>query len=173
MADIAEGWEGYCRIKLENNTDNWSRLTTNVSGTPYAKNPYVRSAPFDTDVAMERIYVIGSRTPVDTTEGVIDITGSIERPFFETATDNQFIWSGITNASTILKPYENTSHYTLAEVCGLYGSNVSKCMILVKPVSNQTFVLHSVKFHSYSFGLAQGETTTESADFTAKNISTS
>ena len=172
MVSASEGWEGFCRVKIENYSDNWSYLTTNVSGVPYTKDPYVTSAPFDTDVAMERIYVIGSRTPVDTTEGVIEISGSLERPFFETATDNQFIWNATINASTTAKPFKNTSHYTLAEVCGLYGGNVSECTMLVKPSTNQTFVLHSVKFHSYSFGLAQGEVTTEHCDFTCDNIST-
>ena len=169
-ASASEGWEGYCRIKLENYSNNWSRANiSNVSSECYAKDPYLTSAPFDTDVAMERVYVIGHRTPVDTTEGVIEISGSVERPFFENISDNSFIW----NASIwTYSGYHNTSHYSLADVCGLYGTNVSKCTILIKPNANQTVVLHEVKFHSYGFGLAQGEVTTEHCDFTCDNIST-
>lgn len=161
----SEGWEGYIRLKLENSSTNWSNASSNGKGY-YPRNPYLRSAPFDTDVAMERVYVIGSRTPADTTEGVIEISGSVERPYFENSSTNEIVWGSATLAGP------NGSHYTLADVCGLYGDNVSACTILVKPNANQTIVLHDVKFHSYSFGLAQGEVTTESASFTANNIST-
>ena len=153
MVSAAEGWEGYCRIQLQSVWDGSPGTWTN------ATEPYLTSAPFDTDVAMERIYVIGSRTPADTTEGVIEISGSIDRPFFESAARNQVIWNG-------------SAQKTLAQTCGLYGGNVSACIMLVKPVSNQTFVLHDVKFHSYSLTFAQGEVTGEHCDFTADNIST-
>ena len=159
MVDATEGHEGSVRIKLENTSNNWS----NTSGG-YPPDPYLTSSPMDTDVSMEKIYVIGNRNAIDTVEGVIDITGSIERPLLEARTNNEIIW----NATG-----DNASYYTLAEVCGLYGTNVSKCTMLIKPNDNQTYVYHNVKFHSYSLGLAQGEITTESADFTADNISTS
>jgi len=147
-----EGWEGEVRIQTEK---EWA---ANVSWGNCTE-PYLTSAPFDTDVAMEKIYVIGSRNAVDTVEGVIDITGSIERPFFESGERNKIIWDG-------------TVQKTLAETSGLYGTNVTGCTMKIKPVSNQTIVLHNVKFHSYGFGLAQGEITTERADFTADNVST-
>ena len=166
----SEGWEGYIRLKLENSSTNWSNTSSNANGSVvssfYPRNPYLTSAPFDTDVAMERIYVIGSRTPADTTEGVIEISGSIERPYFENASDNEIVWHPAQDEGV------NGSNYNLAEVCGLYGDNVSECAILIKPNANQTIVLHAVKFHSYSFGLAQGEVTSEHCDFTANNIST-
>lgn len=161
MVSASEGWEGYVRIKLENNSNNWS----GNASAGYAKDPRLTTAPFDTDVAMEKIYVIGSRTAVDTVEGVIDITGSIERPFFLNESINEIVWDA--NSSL------NESRYRLASVSGLYGTNVSKCAMLVKPNSNQTYVLHNVKFHSYGFGMAIGEIATERADFTADNISTS
>ena len=142
----AEGWQGRTRIKLESDA-NFNNCT----------EPYLTSAPFDTDVAMERIYVIGSRTPADTTEGVIEISGSIDRPFFESSARNAIVGS--------------TTKYNLAQVSGLYGTNVSKCTMLVNPVHNQTYVLHDVKFHSYSLSFAQGEVTTEHCDFTCDNIS--
>ena len=165
MVSASEGWEGYVRIKLENNSNNWS--ITNINGTTYnyPRDPRLTSAPFDTDVAMEKIYVIGSRTAVDTVEGVIDITGSIERPFFLNESINQIVWAA--NYSAV-----NQSQFRLADVSGLYGTNVSKCAMMIKPNSNQTYVLHNVKFHSYGFGMASGEIATERVDFTADNIST-
>ena len=159
MVSASEGWEGYVRIKLENNSNNWSNASCG-----HARDPRLTSAPFDTDVAMEKIYVIGSRSAVDTVEGVIDITGSIERPFFLNESINEIVW---------VASGANDTGYRLADVSGLYGTNVSKCAILVKPNSNQTYVLHNVKFHSYGFGMAIGEIATERADFTADNISTS
>ena len=175
MVSTLQGWQGYVRIKLENESNNWSlENISNVSNAPtYPKDPYVMSAPFDTDVAMEHIYVIGTKTAIDTKDGVMEVTGSIERPLFEDQSDNEFIWNASINASTLDKPYWNTSHYTLADVAGLYGTNVSECAMMIKPADNQTFVLHNVRFHSYSFGLAKGEVTTESCDFAATNISTS
>ena len=164
MVSASEGWEGFVRIKLEDNTANWS-MDNNSGG--HARDPRLTSAPFDTDVAMEKIYVIGSRTAVDTVEGVIDITGSVERPFFLNESINEIVWGATASAGA------NESRFRLASVSGLYGTNVSKCAMLVKPNSNQTFVLHNVKFHSYGFGMAQGEIATERADFTADNVSTS
>jgi len=148
MVSTLMGWQGEVRIKLQNHTI-WTNAT----------DPYLLSAPFDTDVAMEHIYVIGTKTAIDTKDGVMEITGSIERPYFESIERNRIVAGG-------------DSGYTLPEVSGVYGINISKCTMLVKPVDNQTFVLHDVRFHSYSSGLAQGESTTESCDFTATNIST-
>ena len=162
MVDAMEAHEASVRLKLENSSNNWS----NASGG-YPNDPYLTSSPMDTDVSMEKIYVIGSRNAIDTVEGVIDITGSIERPLLEAVANNRIIWDAAMVSGA------NVSHYTLSEVCGLYGTNVSKCTMLVKPTDNQTYVYHSVKFHSYSLGLAQGEVVTEKADFTADNISTS
>ena len=146
MVDANEGHEGYCRVKLEA-TAAWTNCT----------DPLFTSVPFDTDVAMEKIFVIGNRNAVDTVEGVLEITGSVERPYFQAAVDNDFI---------------DGSH-SLADVCGLYGGNVSKCSIAIAPNPNFTYVLHSVKFHSYSLGVAAQEITTERADFSCDNISTS
>lgn len=145
MVDANEGHEGYVRVKLET-TAAWTNCT----------DPLFTSAPFDTDVAMEKIYVIGNRNSVDTVEGVIEITGSVERPYFQAAVNNDFI---------------DGSH-SLADVAGLYGGNVSKCTICISPNVNFTYFLHSVKFHSYSLGISAQEITTERADFTADNIST-
>jgi len=139
-----EGWHGYVRIKLDNESTNWSN-----NGSGYAIDPRVSSAPFDTAVGVE---------------GVIDITGSIERNLFTNLSDNQIIWNGSDGGA-------NQTHYSLVDVCGLYGTNVSKCMMLIKPNENTTFVLHGVKFHDYSLGVAQGELTKESASFTCDNIS--
>jgi hypothetical protein len=146
MVDATEGHEGYVRVKLEA-TGNYSACT----------DPYFTSVPFDTDVAMEKIYTIGTRNAVDTVEGVIEITGSIERPYFEAVATNDFI----------------DGTHSLADVCGLYGGNVSKCTIAVSPNSNFTYFLHEVKFSSYSLGLAAQEITTERCDYTSNNISTS
>jgi len=146
MVDAVEGHEGYTRVKLEA-TGNYSACT----------DPYFTSVPFDTDVAMEKIYTIGTRNAVDTVEGVIEISGSIERPYFEAVATNDFV----------------DGAYSLADVCGLYGGNVSKCTIVVSPNANFTYFLHSVKFSSYSLGLAAQEITTERCDFTCNNISTS
>lgn len=145
MVDATEGHEGFVRVKLED-TAAWTNCT----------DPLFTSAPFDTDVAMEKIYAIGNRNAVDTVEGVIDITGSVERPYFEAAVNNNFV---------------DGSH-SLADVCGLYGGNVSKCTIAVSPNKNFTYILHEVKFSSYSLGIAAQEITTERADFTCNNIST-
>lgn len=144
MVDATEGHEGLVRVKLEANA--WTGCT----------DPYFTSSPFDTDVAMEKIYTIGSRNAVDTVEGVIDITGSVERPFFEAVATNDFINGSI----------------SLVDVCGLYGTNVSKCTIMISPNTNTTFFIHNVKFNSYSLGVAAQEITTERADFSADNIST-
>lgn len=145
MVDATEGHEGHVRVKLETNT--WAGCL----------DPYFSSSPFDTDVAMEKIYAIGTRNAIDTVEGVIDITGSVERPFFEAVATNDFINGSI----------------SLVDVCGLYGGNVSKCTIMVSPNANATFFLHNVKFHSYSLGVAAQEITVERSDFSADNISTS
>ena len=155
MVSASEGWEGYVRIQSQAQWDAGPGVWSN------ATEPYLTSAPFDTDVAMERIYVIGSRTPADTTEGVMEISGSIDRPFFESAARNEIIL------------VVGDTQKTLAQTCGIYGGNVSACCMLVQPSSNQTFVLHDVKFHSYSLSFAQGEVTGEHCDFTADNISTS
>jgi len=146
MVDATEGHEGYVRVKLET-TANFTACT----------DPYFSSSPFDTDVAMEKIYAIGSRNAVDTVEGVIEITGSVERPYFEAVATNDFI---------------DGSH-SLADVCGLYGGNVSKCTIAVSPNSNMTVYLHEVKFSSYGLSLSAQEVTTEKCDFTCNNVSTS
>lgn len=145
MVDATEGHEGYVRVKLEA-TGAWTNC----------KDPYFTSSPFDTDVAMEKIYAIGTRNAVDTVEGVIEITGSVERPHFEAVATNDFI----------------DGSFSLADVSGLYGGNVSKCTICVSPNKNTTFMLHDVKFHSYSLGLAAQEITNERCDYTCNNIST-
>ena len=155
-----EGWHGYVRIKLDNESTNWSN-----NGSGYAIDPRVSSAPFDTAVGMEKVYVIGNRNAVDTVEGVIDITGSIERNLYKNLSNNQIVWNGSDGGA-------NQTHYSLVDVTGLYGTNVSKCMMLVKPNENTTFVLHGVKFHDYSLSFAQGELTKESASFTVENVST-
>lgn len=161
MVSTAQGWEAYVRVKLDNSSNNWSYNAT----IPH--NPYFTSSPFESSVDMTKIYVIGTRTSVDTVEGVIDLTGSIERPYFDTDTDNQFVWNAnMTNVSII--------HYTLADVCGLYGTNVSKCAVLVRPVGttvNLTYTLWGVKFHDYAFALSSEETLTETASFTIDNVS--
>ena len=144
MVDATEGHEGFVRVKLED-TGNWSACT----------DPYFSSVPFDTDVAMEKIYAIGTRNAVDTVEGVIEITGSVERPFFEAVATNDFI----------------DGAYSLGDVSGLVGTNVSKCTMVVSPNSNVTFYLHEIKFNSYSLGLAAQEVTSERCDYTCNNIS--
>lgn len=161
MVSVGQGWEGYVRIKLENNSDNWS-----VNGTIYAIDPYLTTITLDSSVDMEKIYCIGTRTAVDTAEGIIDLTGSIEKPMFENETTNQIIWCGSNNATW----------YSLTDVSGYWGTNVSKCAILLMPSglgNNLTYVLHDVKFHDYSISLGAQEITMETVSFTADNASTS
>lgn len=156
---VGQGWEGYVRIKLENNSDNWSWSST------VPTDPYLTTITLDSSVDMTKIYCIGTRTAIDTAEGIIDLTGSIEKPLFDNLSYNQIVWNG-----------SGTTHYTLADVCGYWGSNVSKCAILLKPSGlsqNLTYVLHSVKFHDYSISVGAEEITKETASFTADNASTS
>jgi len=159
MTDVTQGWKGYVRVKLEDNSPNWS----NASG--YAYDPYFTSVTLDSSVDMTKTYAIGTRTAIDTAEGVIDLTGSVERPLFDNASGNWVVWSA----------GQNFTHYSLPDVCGYWGGNVSKCCILLMPSGlnqNMTYVLHNAKFYDYSISVSAEDITKETASFTADNAST-
>ena len=131
------------------------------------RDPLINTLSFDTSVDTEKIYVIGSRDAVDITEGVQEISGSIERNLYsKNATYNEVI-------------YENdTAYHDFLSATGMYGDNLSACKILLNTTSRESSdnfnrVIYGTKFHSYSTDHGATDLITESMEYDSTNVSTS
>jgi len=149
------GWQGKVRIV--------TATQGNASGFEDAPDPRLTSAPFETSVDSEKVYVIGTRDAVDILMSTQEVSGSVERPFFSDNASNQIVHAG------------NGSAFTLAEVAGIEGGEPIECWMAIQPHSNTSFVfvLKGVKFRGWSFNVAAGDVTTERADFDATSINIS
>ena len=156
---VRSGWAARIRIGLDtvNNNSVWCA----------AIDPRISNFEINSDYDMEKIYVLGTKTKVDTIEGTQDLTGSMERYLFADNASNQIIYVNAAN---------NTD---LRYVSGLYGNDLVKCKVLANMTDpNATaadkfgIVIRGVKFYGYSINPSVGDTTKENVDWEGENLST-
>ena len=155
----------YGAIKGHSNRIRIGLSTATNSSIWAGRDPLINTLSFDTSVDTEKIYVIGSRDAVDITEGVQEISGSIERNLYsKNSTYNEVIYES------------NTTYHDFLSATGMYGANLSACKILLNTTSreaNSTYnrVIYGTKFHSYSTTHGATDLVTESMDYDSTNVS--
>ncbi len=152
MVTPIKGWKGEVRIIGADDNNSWFDA---------APDPKATRNPISTSVPMDKIYVIGKKSPEAILEGEQEITGTIERPLFANESENYV-------ASV------SGSNKLLTDLAGVTTASMIECKMRVRPNESSAqlkgYILSGVKFHDWGIDFAAGDMTKEHADFSATDI---
>ena len=152
MVTPIKGWKGEVRIIGNDDAD---------SAFDSAPDPKALRNPISTSVPMDKIYVIGKKSPEAILEGEQEITGTLERPLFANESENYVASVGGSNK-------------LLTDLAGVTSSSMIECKMRIRPNESsgqlKGYILSGVKFHDWGIDFAAGDMTKEHADFSATDI---
>jgi len=152
MAVPMKAWAGEVRIIGADDNNSFFDV---------APDPKATRNPVSTSVPMDKIYVIGKKSPEAILEGEQEITGTIERPLFANESENYVALIGGTSK-------------LLTDLAGVTTASMIECKMRVRPNESSAqlkgYILSGVKFHDWGIDFAAGDMTKEHADFSATDI---
>ena len=149
---VIKAWKG--EVRIIGNSDSDTAFDS-------APDPKALRNPISTSVTLDKIYVIGKKSPEEILEGEQEITGTLERPLYANESENYVASVGGTSK-------------LLSDLAGVTESEMIECKMRVRPNESSAqlkgYILSGVKFHDWGIDFAAGDMTKEHADFSATDI---
>ena len=152
MPTPIKGWKGEVRIIGADDNNSWFDA---------APDPLLERSPLSTSVPTDKVYVIGKKSPVAILEGEQEITGTVERAFFDNESANYVAIVG-----GELK--------RLTDLAGVTETEMIECKMRIRPNESYDilpgYILKGVKFSDWGLDMAAGDMTKEHADYSATDV---